>query len=1018
MTNLENKIRILNLQFEFINSHFNSVCVFKNQMKSFQKYILQIKDKILNCNFDNTFLPYITIVAHLDTIKNVLWNFDLLLQLYSENSWPIISLSLPVSYFFNETELVVKILKEEAEVLKLNVDNFEFSVNNIKSDLDHVYNIFNSTKVQNLKVSNQLQEIKSLYLHFKLNEPTSSPELSEDLLEKAKDWELNLNDISNDLQIVMGTQQLTMNKTTTISDNKEIYLLKMVVTDNLALERAEKELMLLSTLRHPNIAEFVGGSIKNGITYAFNCAPNSTLGNLLRQGKGASPLEYTKIAYGIAKGMCYLHQNKILHGNLNPNSIILQKKFQPQIWNFGFSSNSPNLINMPPEYMKKGIYSYESDVYQYGLLLWEIGMKKRPFAMSNFENLKIDLVQKHVRPLLDDTFTPEMKKLIEDCWSQDPDERPTFAQILKRFEKGTIYFSNSNLERIEKYFNKMRTNRWKQENLSKIPELKDIFSSFSGLKNHEEKISAITKFLNDNSKIYLLKEVIDQGVIEKFTHVFEKSKKKKELLPLLIKLFQNNQYGKYAITSFIDAGGNNIINSLLEDSHGKEIGYTIIKTILHDISKETALELLPNILNAKKYKLCIKLCKIAGKDSVQIIGKNIPMLIESLKEHKRKEKISHLVQFYLKNTSDDEFIKTITVKDAITIGDILLLKQLMLSNEFLSSFKNDQVMFLFKVLTEGKIEQKQCAVLFILSLDPEFYLIVSRFPKLIDAVLNIEDDNLIGRFLVRVTRFQIACDYIISKHELFKSKFDNSWYLTALSRIAGYYPNKVAEFSFLKEKLVENLTNYKCIEATTRLLGTLSRVRSLWQDLALVKLLYQLLRSQIATPLETTLVLAVLSNVAAFVQMSDYFLQLLSIAESNNLISGYALNVISMVKLPTKQSRELNRLLILLKYSLNNGDDNAKIACSRIIQQLANVSMFRELFQNQKFDELIYNSSSNENDPFVFLSLMHALDKLEVQPSPEILTLFDNMQTKIIDGSVLPDDYIQLKNKMRLKAKW
>ncbi|KAH0785406.1 TKL family protein kinase [Histomonas meleagridis] len=1017
MTNLSNKTKILKTLFKEVIEHSKCALICSKQLEAILPSIITYRDKLLNSNLKISGLSSNLVTMHIETITTILSNFDLLLQLCSKNSWPKLSLSLSISTPFNEIKDITQRLEEEFKQLQLGTTPITIPKAAIEQDLKYVFDVYSASESKTPKAKDQLNLVKNLYSAYDINVP-SSPSKVDDIVSQAGNWEINLNQISDDLQIILGSSQSSLSKTTIVGKKDEIFLLRIVARNQHVLDRAQRELMLLSTLKHKNIANFVGGSIKNGITCAFKYGSNSILSNLLRQVDGASPLELTKIAYGIACGMNYLHSNKILHRNLNSNAVILEKKNKPLLWNFGISSQLTNPTIMPPEYLESGVYTRKSDVYQFGLLLWEIGTHMRPFGMDSSETVKINVIQKHLRPPINDTFTPHMKQLIEDCWAQNPKDRPTFPQILRRFETGNIYFLNSSTQNVSKYFKKIRSDLWKPEKVTDA-KLKDFVTAYSVKGKGAIKTKAITEFVDKSDKETLIK-AISHGIVNKMKILVNKAEKKQTIINTLCKLLSHSEVGKYAIKSFIFSDGVKCIINLINDKNNKEYGYKIITTIGNNLSSTSACQLLPYVLKDNNLNVCKSLVILGGKESAKILNENIETLTDALKDQKMKEDASFLIQFYLENVSAQEYVKRITVLDAISIGDLILLKRLMMYNEFIETFSNDQIISLCQLIVNGGNEQKQCALLFALSLGPEFYQVISQFPNFINSILDINNIELVSRFIVRVTRFPQSCEYLLTnKSNIFEKNFNNSWYIIALSRIASYYPTAVSSLSFVKNKIKENLNDMKNIEATVRLLGTLSRCNNFWQDNELIKLLFKILESGIITTLEKILILSVISNVTDFISIGDeYFLQLLSIAENDGNISGIALKVISTIELPNKPSRELLRLLILLKNAIEKGDDNAKAASSKIIEKLASNANLREMFQIQKFDQTIVNASANESDPMTFIALMSALDKLEVTPNPQILSLFDNMLMKSFGDHEASEEFMELRRRMRLKAKW
>ena len=111
-------------------------------------------------------------------------------------------------------------------------------------------------------------------------------------------------------------------------------------------------------------------------------------------------------------------------------------------------------IYNPPERLIENKYDIMSDVYSFAICMWEIATRSVPYAeleendkyykIIDKNNKFVDLIKVKnaicagLRPTfndVDDGCPPEYIELIEECWSTNRDDRPTFAEILSRLRK-------------------------------------------------------------------------------------------------------------------------------------------------------------------------------------------------------------------------------------------------------------------------------------------------------------------------------------------------------------------------------------------------------------------------------------------------------------------------------------------------------------------------------------------------------------------------------------------------------
>lgn len=150
-----------------------------------------------------------------------------------------------------------------------------------------------------------------------------------------------------------------------------------------------------------------------------------------------------KVAIGLAKGLSYLHDKKILHRDLKSQNVLLDDQLNAKICDFGLAhvkleSSNSNSTNQrgtirwrSPESFKRGFKPHSSsDVYSFGMVLWEIATRKIPFAEEPNELTVISWIRDGEQETIPLSCDPVFSKIIKMTWSQ-PDDRPPAHQITK-----------------------------------------------------------------------------------------------------------------------------------------------------------------------------------------------------------------------------------------------------------------------------------------------------------------------------------------------------------------------------------------------------------------------------------------------------------------------------------------------------------------------------------------------------------------------------------------------------------
>jgi len=176
--------------------------------------------------------------------------------------------------------------------------------------------------------------------------------------------------------------------------------------------------------------------------------------NLLRDREDKLKVqEMIKMAADAAKGMAYLEELKIVHRDLAARNCLVEQaedSYRVKVSDFGLSKisekDNPYLLSDPkaklpvrwtaPEIFRHEPFTSKSDVWSFGVVLWEIfehGMEPYPWISSNQQ--VYEEVRSGVRLPCPDKCPLPLYQLMLKCWDNEPSNRPPFIDIIKQLDE-------------------------------------------------------------------------------------------------------------------------------------------------------------------------------------------------------------------------------------------------------------------------------------------------------------------------------------------------------------------------------------------------------------------------------------------------------------------------------------------------------------------------------------------------------------------------------------------------------
>ncbi|XP_042239484.1 mitogen-activated protein kinase kinase kinase 9-like isoform X4 [Homarus americanus] len=258
---------------------------------------------------------------------------------------------------------------------------------------------------------------------------------------------------------------------------------------SVTIDNVRQEAKLFWLLKHENIVALKGVClVEPNLCLVMEYARGGSLSRVLQQRKAIGPSVLTDWAIQIARGMNYLHNQapvRIIHRDLKSSNVLLSEiidknelQFKTlKITDFGLArevskttrmSAAGTYAWMAPEVIKTSTFSKASDVWSYGVLLWELLTGESPYKGIDTLAIAYGVAMNKLRLHIPTTVPTNWRKLMEGCWELDPHARPTLEVILSKLDE----ISRSNFTQTpHESFHTMQ-GHWKVEIEEKVNEIR------------------------------------------------------------------------------------------------------------------------------------------------------------------------------------------------------------------------------------------------------------------------------------------------------------------------------------------------------------------------------------------------------------------------------------------------------------------------------------------------------------------------------------------------------------------
>ncbi|CAD6991815.1 unnamed protein product [Ceratitis capitata] len=213
-----------------------------------------------------------------------------------------------------------------------------------------------------------------------------------------------------------------------------------MLKDEGAVQKFLAEASVMTTLEHENLVKFIGLVFTSKHIYLVTeyMSKGSLVDYLRSRGRQhITKKDQINFAYDTASGMEYLEAKKVVHRDLAARNVLISEDCVAKVSDFGLAREECYNLDVgklpikwtAPEALKNGRFSNKSDMWSFGILLWEI----YSFGRVPYPRIPLNDVVKHVevgyKMEAPEGCPAEIYEMMRQAWDLNPSKRPTFAEL-------------------------------------------------------------------------------------------------------------------------------------------------------------------------------------------------------------------------------------------------------------------------------------------------------------------------------------------------------------------------------------------------------------------------------------------------------------------------------------------------------------------------------------------------------------------------------------------------------------
>ena len=1020
-----------------INDLISDVVVYKREVVLLREWLTNLIEILENSPYKKKQIATYEENDALLTISNNLSILGKTIQMLTEGIWLGIAATWPVESPTNDFMLSTETIGSSLHQLHLSIEKYQPTGEDFTIDYHEIYECMNALSRQFPAAKDRLVEIANFLQERNLPKATSKNEVKIlEVFNSFKQYQVNREDFEVGKKIgfgASGTVFIGTNRKT--GEKVAIKQLNATELIDYEIECLRRELAILTSLHHPRLVEFLGATSDAPYWIITKYIEKGSLDKCLRS-NSLGPTDLSRIAYQAAEGVAYLHSKNIIHRDIKSLNILINDSNEAFVSDFGISRSMDVTMTgkigtfnyMAPEVIEKSKYSLKADTFSFGMMLWEMLTRTVPFGNMN-QNAIGEQIKQGIRPDIPRTTPRDLASLITSCWDQDPNSRPSFAQILEIMRRKIIMFPGADKHQMKEFYKPD-----KQANYQDIVTMTTRKTSLINVQFNQAQTndSLIFELLAKTPQSPQLMELLKSEVLNGNTYTIEKLQKGlfiEKMLPNLEKVADIKIASSalcYVINSsafisnFINAGGIDVLTRLLlsQDENKVNSAKVIINHIASSISIENSIALLEPCLQAQQYDSCVRL--IEGKRNqliIDTIGKYTKQLLSGPMMKER----GILFNIYVSSAGlSDELATQIDAKLVLSNESVDFTQKICDISAFTDTInQNDAVEIIKTISVRSNSQEKRASALILASFLPASVLrLLASRPQFIDDILDVSNLDVVGKFLFKLAQFPECATYLLlERGEDLKRNIKTTSIFSLYIRLGAFYPEKVLEDEVVIKRIVELLSSKsspKIAEVCFRICGVLSSSEKFKPYAEPISdLIFALIKNGVLTRVEISLAVGVLYNISKLIKFKKLPSQVLSLAESDSPFAGLVLRIAARCKIPKDDGPISGRFLDLILHFISGDDKYGRVAACELLIQTVDNPNYKHAVELSSAATRLNDAMRTEKQADIFIQLAKVSNAYNFPVSTEAINACDAILTQPTTDFKLAEILRTLRSSLR-----